>query len=74
VRDYFSNQAPPGTWLAANAKSRPRQHVVSRGETLSLIASRHGVTLSSLRAANDLRGDIVRVGERLRIPVALGPG
>jgi N-acetylmuramoyl-L-alanine amidase len=74
VRDYFSNQPPPGTWLAANAKARPRQHVVSRGETLSLIANRHGVTLSSLRAANRLRGDVVRVGDRLRIPAALGPG
>jgi N-acetylmuramoyl-L-alanine amidase len=73
VRDYFSNQPPPGTWLAANATARPRQHVVSRGETLSLIASRHGITLASLRAANGLRGDVVRVGERLRIP-ALGPG
>ena len=74
VRDYFSNQPPPGTWLAANASSRPRQHVVTRGETLSLIASRHGITLSSLRAANKLRGDIVKVGDRLRIPAGVGPG
>jgi N-acetylmuramoyl-L-alanine amidase len=74
VRDYFSNQPPPGTWLAANATTRPRQHVVSRGETLSLIANRHGISLSSLRAANSLRGDVVRVGDRLRIPPGMGPG
>lgn len=74
MRDYFSNQPPPGTWLAANAKARPRQHVVSRGETLSLIASRHGISLASLRAANQLSGDVVRVGERLRIPPSHGPG
>ena len=74
VRDYFSNQPPPGSWLAANATARPRQHVVSRGETLSLIANRHGITLSSLRAANKLSGDVVRVGDRLRIPPGLGPG
>jgi N-acetylmuramoyl-L-alanine amidase len=74
VRDYFSNQPPPGTWLASNAKARPRQHVVSRGETLSLIANRHGISLSSLRAANQLRGDVVRVGDRLRIPANIGPG
>lgn len=74
VRDYFSNQPPPGTWLAANATSRPRQHVVSRGETLSLIANRHGISLSSLRSANGLRGDIVKVGDRLRIPPGSGPG
>jgi N-acetylmuramoyl-L-alanine amidase len=74
VRDYFSNQPPPGTWIAVNAKARPRQHVVSRGETLSLIANRHGVTLASLRAANGLRGDVVRIGARLRIPAGVGPG
>ncbi len=74
VRDYFHVQPPPGTWLAANVEARPREHVVSRGETLSLIAARHGVPLSSLRAANAgrLRGDTVRIGERLRIPVGSG--
>ena len=74
VRDYFSNQPPPGTWLASNATARPRQHVVSRGESLSLIAARHGVSLSSLRAANRMRGDVVKVGDRLRIPTGIGPG
>jgi len=74
VRDYFHNQPPPGTWLASNASARrPAEHVVSRGETLSLIATRHGISLSSLKAANSLRSDMVKVGDRLRIP-ALGPG
>jgi N-acetylmuramoyl-L-alanine amidase len=75
VRDYFHVQPPPGTWLANNVQApRGREHVVSRGETLSLIASRHNVPLALLRAANSasLRGDVVRVGERLRIPG--GPG
>lgn len=74
VRDYFSVQPPPGTWLAANATPRARQHVVGRGETLSVIALRHGVTLSSLRSANQLKGDMVKAGERLTIPLAMGPG
>jgi N-acetylmuramoyl-L-alanine amidase len=74
VRDYFSNQPPPGTWLASNATARPRQHVVGPGETLSLIATRHGITLASLRAANGLHGDMVRVGARLKIPPNVGPG
>jgi len=68
VRDYFHTQPPHGTWLAANVRARPREHVVSRGETLSLIAARHGITLASLREANRLSGDVVRVGDRLRIP------
>jgi N-acetylmuramoyl-L-alanine amidase len=73
VREYFHTQPPPGTWIAANVDARPREHVVSRGETLSQIAVRHGVPLASLRAANRLRGDIVRVGDRLQIP-GVGPG
>lgn len=72
IRDYFHAQPPPGTWLAANAKPGAREHVVSRGETLSLIAARHGVPLAQLRNANGIRGDMVRAGDRLRIP--LGPG
>ena len=74
VRDYFALQPPPGTWLAANATPRPRQHVVGRGETLSVIALRHGVTLSNLRSANQIKGDMVKTGERLTIPLAMGPG
>jgi N-acetylmuramoyl-L-alanine amidase len=48
--------------------------VVSRGETLGLIAQRHGVSLSSLRSANALKGDMVKAGDRLTIPLAMGPG
>lgn len=71
VRGYFADQAPPGTWYAARQGqfgSINRQHVVSRGETLSLIAARHGVPMSSIRQANRLHGDTVRIGERLNIP------
>jgi N-acetylmuramoyl-L-alanine amidase len=70
VQDYFHLQPPPGSWLASNARPRARQHVVSRGETLSHIANQHGISLSSLRTANRLRGDVVKVGDRLQIPGA----
>lgn len=73
IRGYFSTRPPPGTWLAANGSASAREHVVGRGDTLSGIAQRHGISLSQLRAANRINGDVVRVGERLRIP-ALGPG
>ena len=73
VRDYFSAQPPPGTWLAANAPARPRSYVVGRGETLSQIATRHGVTLNSLRAANGIKGDSLKAGARLTIPLAMNP-
>lgn len=70
VRGYFHSQPPPGTWIAANAgkSDGAREHVVARGDTLSSIAARHGVTLAQLRAANRVPGDVVKIGQRLTIP------
>ena len=78
IRNYFSDQAPPGTWFAARQEQngeirRERQYVVSRGETLSQIATRHGVPLDTILLANNKRSDDVRVGERLIIPAAAAP-
>jgi N-acetylmuramoyl-L-alanine amidase len=71
VRRYFTDQPPPGSWYASREDLRPasRLHVVSRGETLSLIAAQHGVGIDSIRAANRRHGDAVRVGEALTIPL-----
>jgi len=44
------------------------QHKAQRGDTLSGIAARYRVSLSSLRAANDLRNDVIHVGQVLKIP------
>lgn len=68
IRDYFHATPPPGTWIAANAKTRA--HVVVRGETLSEIASRHGVSVRKIRQANALDSDLLRVGLVLKIPSA----
>lgn len=68
IRDYFHSAPPPGTWIAANVKTRA--HVVARGETLSEIASRHGVSVARIRKENALNSDMVRAGAVLRIPTA----
>lgn len=48
-----------------------RWHVVRRGETLSGIASRYGVALSSIQSTNGIRRpDRLQIGARLRIPLA----
>lgn len=44
------------------------EHTIRRGETLSEIAERYRVSLSSLRQANNLRGDRIMVGQVLKIP------
>ncbi len=59
---------PVGAWAAPGA-SGETVHIVQWGETLSLIASRYGVTVEAIVAANDLKNpDFVYVGQRLIIP------
>jgi len=62
IRAYFSENPPPGTLLAG------RIHRVGRGDTLSEIARQYQVSTRSLRAANQLPGDTIRVGQTLAIP------
>lgn len=44
------------------------EHIVKSGETLSEIARAYGVSMSSIRQANRMKGDTVRVGQKLFIP------
>ncbi len=73
VRQFFHENPPPGThvaWLRDNGKITlgPREHVVSSGESLALIAQRYQVSLVVLRNANSLKSDVIKVGQRLQIP------
>ncbi len=69
VREFFTAAPPPGTWYAAHQDMAPQKHVVSRGETLTHIARRHRVSVSAIRAANNMNTDLVKVGDVLRIPI-----
>ena len=66
IQDYFYLSPPPGTWIAANRQ--PVKYRVVRGDTLGEIANRYRVSLYSLRRANDLNSDTIRVGAELLIP------
>ena len=50
-------------------KSAPRYKtiVVKRGQSLTRLAAEHGVTIAELKRANNLRGDQINVGQRLRV-------
>jgi LysM repeat protein len=51
-----------------------RAYVVQRGDTLSAIAVRFGVTLESIRALNSLRpGNVIYPGDVLILPPTGGP-
>jgi len=51
--------------LLAAGESR---HVVSKGESLSLIAKRYGTSVASLKSVNNLKSDLIIPGQRLVIP------
>lgn len=71
VMNYFYERPPEGTlvaWQKSNNQGPDRQYVVTRGDSLSLIAQRNNISLSQLRAANNLRSDTIRIGQKLRIP------
>ena len=52
---------------------RWKRHKVKNGEAISQIAQQYGTTVSALRAANNLRGNTIRAGHHLMIPVATKP-
>jgi membrane-bound lytic murein transglycosylase D len=50
------------------ARQTARTHRVRNGENLTVIAQRHGTTVTALRSANGLRNDRIRAGQTLRVP------
>ncbi len=42
-------------------------HVVTRGESLGVIARRNGTSVAAIKRMNGLRSDRIRVGQRLRV-------
>jgi N-acetylmuramoyl-L-alanine amidase len=69
--DVDSDSAPI---QLASADEDQTIHVVQRGEKLIDIANQYGVSLMRLRELNDLDGNRVRTGQRLRIPQRSGAG
>ena len=67
AKRYFKQVPPDGTMWAAE-KAENRTHRVRSGESLSLLAQRYNVRVSSIKAANNLRNDVVRIGQVLTIP------
>lgn len=49
-------------------------YIVKSGDSLSLIAKRHGVTVANLKAWNSLRSDMIHVGQKLSIKGTTAPG
>jgi LysM repeat protein len=59
-----SGTAPSDTASVAGAPV----YTVKSGDNLTKIATQHGVSIKALRAANSLKTDSIKVGQKLKIP------
>ncbi len=69
VADVASVRATDASPAASSSSSasRPQAHTVRRGDTLSRIAARHGVSVSDLQQWNELNGTTIHVGQELTL-------
>lgn len=75
IRAHFYANPPPETQLAIDLSRKPTRqvnHVIASGDTLSEIAARYAVSMAAIRAANNMSGNNVRIGQTLRIPIFAG--
>lgn len=68
IKRYFKKTPPDGTTWALKKNEEPIKHTIARGESLSVIAQRYGVTVRQLKEYNRLRSDVVYIGQVLNIP------
>ena len=68
IEQFMRANPPPGTLLAQRLQQREFTYTIVRGDTLSRIAQRFGVSARLLRSHNGLRNDRIRVGQIIRIP------
>lgn len=75
ITSYFYETPPRGTLIAwhKNNGGGPSSYIVSRGDNLSEIAERFNVSLAALKAANNISGSVIHLGQELIIPNALTP-
>ena len=61
TQGYYTAPAIKGT-------KRPSHHVVRKGESLWLIARKYGTTDKAIKKINNLNGNVLRVGQKLKLP------
>nr|WP_237700436.1 N-acetylmuramoyl-L-alanine amidase [Methylophaga thiooxydans] len=61
IRNYFQRNPLPGT-------ASPQQHIVSSGDTLSMIAQRYQVSMADIKNVNNMSNTTLHIGDVLQIP------
>ncbi|HWK53201.1 MAG TPA: N-acetylmuramoyl-L-alanine amidase [Hyphomicrobiales bacterium] len=74
IVSWFQARPPVGTLLAWQKESglpltrQEGSYTVQRGDSLSMIAERFGLSMTELKTENALASDTIRIGQVLRIP------
>jgi peptidoglycan endopeptidase LytE len=64
-----TGQAPP----TGDTGTGEKIYTVKSGDSLTKIATEQGTTIKALRAANNLKTDAIKVGQKLKIPAGSTP-
>ncbi len=64
MKTYFSKQRLPSTTVAETRAT----YKIKRGDTLSAIAQKHRVSLSSLKKINSMKSNQIKIGQVIQIP------
>jgi N-acetylmuramoyl-L-alanine amidase len=68
IQSYMSARAPEGTLIAWQREQGTQRYTIARGDTLSGIAVRYGISARRIKEANGLSNDRIRVGQVITIP------
>ena len=68
VRYFMAANAPDGTLIAWRREHGGQHYTITRGDTLSAIAVRYGITTRRIKEVNGIAGDAIHVGQVIVIP------
>ena len=68
IKNYLVAHPPSGTLVAWNKAQGGTEYTIARGDTLSGIAQRFNVSLSTLKSTNNISGSKIMVGQKLTMP------
>ena len=72
IKRYFEKSPPANTFVAWRKQNADQRMIieVKRGDTLSEIAARYGLSLQALKELNELETNVIHLGQKLEVPVS----
>ncbi|MEC8126679.1 MAG: N-acetylmuramoyl-L-alanine amidase [Pseudomonadota bacterium] len=72
IKRYFEKSPPANTFVAWRKQNADQRMIieVKRGDTLSEIAARYGLSLQALKELNGLKTNVIHLGQKLEVPVS----